>query len=151
MSREELDRLIQLAEDAEPQLAGPEQAATLERLAQQHDNFLAALEQSLAQAELCEGCLRLCAALASYCWMRGHAGDGRRWLAQALQDATVAAELYARARHAAGTLAFAQSDFPDAVRYFEAALAAHQEQGDELAAARLRDRLGTVYREQGRH
>src|SRR5207247_2288462 len=132
-------------------------------------------EQSLGQDELREPCLRLCTALASYWWMRGHASDGRRWLAQALQGASVAPELHARALHAAGTLAFAQSDFAVAARHFEAALAVQQERGtepapgiglhspidllvrvvqqergDELAAARLRDRLGTVYREQGR-
>ena len=103
---------LALAEAAEPQIQGAEQAVWLDRLETEHDNLRAALAWSLEarglrqengfQAQvshispesstslqppassLSEIGLRLAAALGEFWWPLGHVSEGRRWLNQIL-------------------------------------------------------------------
>jgi predicted ATPase/DNA-binding SARP family transcriptional activator/DNA-binding CsgD family transcriptional regulator len=87
---------LELAQRTDPKLEGPDQQRWLDRLDEEHDNIRAALSWLLQRADGAETALRMCAALGDYWYMRGHIGEGRRWLEGAL--ATPASQSAARAR-----------------------------------------------------
>ena len=62
------------------ELEGPDQPRWLDRLDEEHDNIRAALSWLLQQADGAGMALRMCAALGEYWYLRGHIGEGRRWL-----------------------------------------------------------------------
>src|SRR3989440_11431061 len=79
-----------LAEEAERELVGPQQAAWLERLEQEHENLRVALQWLLEPAGdeehgyRQEMALRLAVALWSFWNIRGRWSEGRAFLEQAL-------------------------------------------------------------------
>ncbi|BDI29302.1 hypothetical protein CCAX7_13530 [Capsulimonas corticalis] len=86
--REELHRahaeyLMALAEAAEPEIAGGDQAPWLERMEAEHDNFRAAMHWAL-ESESAEIGLRLAGALAYFWEARGYLGEGQEWLEKLL-------------------------------------------------------------------
>jgi predicted ATPase len=110
---------LELAEAAEPELRGPNQAARLERLEAEHDNFRVALEWLMVQSER-EAVLRLAGALGRFWWMRSHFREGREWLARALSiDAGGSDLVRAKALHEAGGLAIYQGDYGAALSMLE--------------------------------
>ena len=94
---------LALAQKMEQALWGPEQAACLELLEQEHDNVRAAMQWALEQEDR-EIALRLGGVLRPFWFMRGHFSEGLDFLEQALVhsegvDASVrAGALYAAAR-----------------------------------------------------
>ena len=82
------DYYVALAEAAAPQLAGPDQAAWLDRLDAELGNLRAAINFSQAQPDPEPG-LRLAASLREFWKARGHAAEGAGVL-QALLDAPAA-------------------------------------------------------------
>jgi tetratricopeptide (TPR) repeat protein len=143
---------LALAEQAEQGFQGPDARRWLDRLDAEHDNLRAVLAFCLEATELgaeargpespslIEMALRLGAALWWFWWARGHAGEGRRWLAQALRTDMVDAaknqspSVRAKALVAAGVLA-ATMDIRAAREPLEAALAIYQRLVDQLGAA----------------
>src|SRR5256886_161952 len=112
---------LRLAEEAELELGGPEQAVWLERLEREHDNLRTALRWSLEQAEHEEAeqsagdgrerALRLGGALWKFWWTRGHWSEGRNFLERALAASEeVAASVRAKALFTAAQLPFVQGD-----------------------------------------
>src|SRR5262249_48302219 len=78
---------LALAEASEPKLKSGEQLGWLARLEAEHDNLRAALARSLGTTRTrpnVEVALRLAGGLGWFWWMRGHFGEGRRWLTLAL-------------------------------------------------------------------
>jgi predicted ATPase/class 3 adenylate cyclase len=83
---------LTLAEQAEPKLRGPDQAACLERLEQEHENLRAALGWALegvaddeqARERKREVALRISVALEPFWEIRGHLSDGHMFLERAL-------------------------------------------------------------------
>jgi tetratricopeptide (TPR) repeat protein len=122
---------LALAEQGERGLQGPDSRRWLDRLETEHDNLRAVLAWSQTTAGDHELGLRLAAALWWFWWARGHGGEGRHWLAQALthQDSrdTNEASLAVRAKAlvAAGVLAAAM-DIRAARGPLEAALAIYR-------------------------
>jgi predicted ATPase len=102
---------LALAEQAEPELAGPEQVAWLDRMEAEHDNLRSALEWATA-TRAAEIGLRLGGALRSFWLVRGYLQEGQERLAQllALPGAAARTAPRARALHAAGVLARRQGD-----------------------------------------
>ena len=103
---------LQLAEQAEPYVRGPQLPAYLNQLEAEHDNLRAALEWSLAQAEYGEASLRLAGALFSFWEQRGFVSEGRAWLARALVSSTApgTGAVRAKALYGAGALADVEGD-----------------------------------------
>ena len=101
---------LALAEEAEPELLGPQEAQWYERLEEEHDNIRAALSYSLEGAEP-EWGLRLAGAIWWFWHRHGHLREGLRWLEEGLakEDGTSA---IARVKALAGIgwLAYGQSD-----------------------------------------
>ncbi len=78
-----LNRYVELAETAEPELTRAGQAVWLERLSEENDNIRAALAWSFESGQVELG-LRLAGALVRFWSIRGLMTEGRRWLAEAL-------------------------------------------------------------------
>ena len=104
---------LALAEEAEPNLQGPEQKVWLDRLEAAHGNFRAALYWSKDTDP--EATLRLAGALSQFWYIRGYLTEGRRWLELALEsDGSMPPALIAKARYGVAALAVDQSDFEHA-------------------------------------
>lgn len=133
---------LDLAEDAEAQLVGPDQPALLERLDADHANIRAALGRTLNHGETEIG-LRLAGALERFWDHGGHYAEGRRWLGRLLDQGLAPAAIRARALRAAAVLAIEQADFGPAECALEEALRL-SEGGDDYAVALTLNALGSV-------
>jgi predicted ATPase/class 3 adenylate cyclase len=133
---------LDLAEEAEPELTGPRQAAWLNRLEAEHDNVRAALTWALQHDA--EAALRMTAALWRFWWIRGHLSEGYDWLERALGcDRAVAPAVRIRALYGAGALADLRRDDTVAVQWHEAGLALARDLGDDQGAMMALFGLGT--------
>jgi predicted ATPase/Tfp pilus assembly protein PilF len=146
---------LRLAEQAEPELDRPQQDVWLERLEQEHDNLLAALDWA-CEHRAAESALRLCGALAPFWHTRGYLSEGRRWSSQILElkieneqlktdaaphDASFSilnsqySILRAKVLNGAGRLALTQGDYDQSRSHYDAALALFQQLGDQRGIA----------------
>ncbi len=101
---------LALAEEAEQGLRESEQGKWLERLEREHDNMRTALSWVIERGEAELG-LRFASALRWVWYARGHYGEGRGWLEQALATGgQTRAATRARALDALGWLAHDQGD-----------------------------------------
>ena len=147
---------LDMAEGAEPQVTGPEQATWLARLETEHDNLRAALRWMREHDEIALG-LRLAGALAPFWYVRGHLSEGRGWLEGLLgaaRDLEIDGEVRAaraKALYGAGLLAGAQSDHARAIARYEESLALFRALGDRRGIADALSNLGTVAFQQGEH
>ena len=140
---------LDLAEAAEPELVGPDQATWVVRLQEEAGNLRAALTWSLDGGELETG-LRMAGVLFRFWSIRGELSEGRRWLEQALQrDADIAPAVRAKALFAAGYTALGQGDFAEAIRHFEASLELARQLRDDVAIAGCLVQLGWLRLAQG--
>lgn len=136
-----------LAESAEPELTGPEQAAWLERLSTEHDNFRTAL--SWAEARRRDRlALVMAGALIVFWRVRGHFSEGRRWLQGALaigarSDASPS-PLRAKALWGLGFLTLMAGDSSGAMAPLQAALDLYRALGDASGAGRCLLILGNA-------
>ncbi len=163
--RQHLQYYLELAEQAEHALQGPQQVAWLDRLEVEHDNMRAALDWALGQGAN-TAALRLGGAIWRFWVNHGHLEEGRRWLDRALaqagdpaaQSAPASDELFSRvptravlakALKAAGNLAYTCGDHPAARRRLEESLALSRQLGDTRAIAAALNNLGNVARAQG--
>ncbi len=105
---------LALAEEAAPELQGPQQATWLERLELEHDNLRAALEWFIERGgpgSSREMALRLGGALSEFWIVRGLFSEGRTFLERVLAGSEgVGASMKAKALSATANLAFMQSD-----------------------------------------
>ena len=137
---------VALAEEAEPELQGPQQAVWLHRLEEDHDNLRQALDGGDPA-----GTLRLAGALWRYLNIRGFISEGRLWLAGALagKNTLGRSSMRAKALHGAGVLAGAQGDYQASRTYHEESLALYRESRDESGIAAALLSLGNISSEQG--
>jgi predicted ATPase/class 3 adenylate cyclase len=116
------DRFLELALNAESELAGPDQARWLDRLEREFDNIGAALDWLLASGRAEDG-LRATAALTRFWRAHGHVSEARRWLEVGLDLAgDMSPDVRADALWAAARQATAQSDWDAARPMLEEAL-----------------------------
>jgi predicted ATPase len=114
---------LALAQEAEGQLHGAEQAAWLRQLETEHPNPRAALTWTVQQRKS-DLAVRLASVLSRFWYMHGHAGEGYRWMQAVLAlptetaDDTHAAHTAQRARarafNGAGNQAMALGAFTEA-------------------------------------
>ncbi len=145
-----------LAEEAESQLRGPEQASWLGRLEREHDNLRASLAWEEQSADGREDGLRLAGPLWRFWWVRGHFTEGRQWLGRALArikpegagregvGVREGSAARAKALNGAGALAWAQGDFAGARALFEESLTIRRQLGDQQGIAGSLGNLGVV-------
>jgi predicted ATPase/DNA-binding CsgD family transcriptional regulator len=143
------DYYLRLAEEAEPELAGPQQAMWLERLEREFDNLRAVLRWSLERGEAEQGiemALRLAAALRRFWEVRGHWSEGRNFLERALAGSKGVAVpvVQVKALKAAAHMASALGDTDRAEALSEECLARCRELGDTAGIALALRLMGII-------
>ena len=119
---------LNLAEEAECQLCGPQAAHWLDQLEQEHDNLRSALHFLLEApapppGALPHHALHLATALNHFWYVRGHYREGREWLERALVQCPDAnAHLQISAQLGLGNLALALQDHSCAQIAYDAVL-----------------------------
>jgi len=144
---------LSMAEEAEPRLRGPEEAAWLDRLEADHDNLRTALSWTLGGGAPELG-LRLAAALSWFWDACGYFGEGTMRLEEALAlSGTVApAATRAEALTGLGAILSTHSGLERAEACLEEALALWEEIGNLGRIAECLNSLGwlvTTYRDDG--
>jgi predicted ATPase/DNA-binding SARP family transcriptional activator/DNA-binding CsgD family transcriptional regulator len=136
---------LDLAEEAEPELWGPDDAGWLNRLEREHDNMRVALSWSLEWGEP-ELALRLAGASGWFWRGLGFYGEGRRWVEEALEKGSGAsATIRAKALGVASFLAVNQGDTGRAQAAAEEGLRLSAEAGlGSVATADFQNLLGDV-------
>ncbi|MFL5732467.1 MAG: tetratricopeptide repeat protein [Chloroflexia bacterium] len=149
------DYYLALVEEAEPELAGAEQAAWLARLDDEHDNLRAVLQLALGQDDV-EAALRMAGALWRFWLVRGYYSEGREYLSMALKasepDAAPGGQVHsilAKALNGAGILAWRQNDYSTAHALSEEALGINRELEDGQGVAQALNNLGNIAHSQG--
>ncbi len=133
---------LALAEQAEPELRGPDLVAWQARLAAELGNLRAALHWA-AERGATETGLRLATALFWFWWEQGQVTEGRKWLEAALgRSGAVPVLLRAKALSAAGYLVAAQLDYAAAYVLLEESLALFRELKDMRGSAEALRHLG---------
>ena len=123
---------LALAEEAEPELRGPDQLEWFESLEAEHDNLRAALSWSLDIRDTELG-LRLAGALGEFWYARGHHREGKGWLEGALakDGGRTLAATRAKALEAVGWLANERGDIEKAEAAAEEGLTLSSQAGNE--------------------
>ncbi len=140
---------LTLAEAAEPESGGPDQAAWSARLEREHDNMRAALHWAQDRGHATRG-LRLAGALWRFWSMRGYLSEGRLWLRAMLRlEASADDALPDRVKALIGLamLATDQGAFEEASSASAQAVALAREHGrqrDLVAALNAQGRLARV-------
>ncbi len=149
--------MTRFAEEAEGELAGPQQTLWLAGLDGEHDNLRAALRWATESAEAEIG-LRLAAALWRFWYVRGYPGEGREWLEKMLSlsgsdeptcDDGAGDTVRTKALTGVGMLTYSQGDYPRASALFERALALCRKLDDTQGIATTLNYLASVARDQG--
>jgi predicted ATPase/DNA-binding CsgD family transcriptional regulator len=147
--RRHAEYYLALAEQAAPELLGPQQGIWLERLEREHDNLRAALGRALECDEVALG-LRLAAALGHFWEVRGHLSEGQGWLERALSRWPEApAPARAEALSVAGNLAYLRGEYERAATLHEEDLSLRRALGDRRGVALSLHNLGRVAHYQG--
>lgn len=151
LKREHALYFMRLAEEAEPELTGNQQAAWLVRLDQEHDNIRAALRWAMENGttEAVEVGLRMFGATWRFWNIRGHFTEGREQLMDILGRETdlslpTMRAYRAKALNGAGVLAWSQGDYAAARALHEESLAMRRELGDKQGIAYTLTNLGIV-------
>ena len=127
--RSHAEHFLVLAEEAEPELFGPREVEWWARLEEEYDNVRAALSWSLEGADPELG-LRLAGALRLFWLSRGHYGEGRGWLDEALaRDGGASVMARVKALGAASVVARRQGDLDRAKAASEEGLRLSAEAG----------------------
>lgn len=144
MRHRHLDLYVQIAEGAEVELMGPQQAAILARLDREAENLTAALTWACESGATVKG-LRMAGALWRFWSMRGHYRDGLGWLEKLLhQEPREVGAVRARALGGAGNLAYQLQNYAQAQEWFQQRLAFEQTQGHPLRLAAALGSLANV-------
>ena len=144
IKRAHAEYFLAVAEEAEPELVGPDQVAWLDRLEAEHDNLQAALSWSLAGGEIELG-LRLAGALWWFWNLRCHWREGRRWYEEGLQRAGKVPQLVrAKALLGAGVLMYKLGDHELSAERIESSLDLYRQAGGRQGAATCLGFLGTI-------
>jgi len=139
------DFFVELAEEADRELGGLDQARWLTRLENEHDNIRAAFSWSLGERGDAGLGVRLAAALWSFWSIRGDLSEGRRWLESAIfRCAPAATPARAKALNGAGWLAMLQDEYGAARALIEEGLALNRGLGDKEGIASSLVILGSV-------
>jgi len=136
---------LKLAEEAEPHLWGSDQATWLNRLELEHDNLRAAVDWSRTAENTAGLSLRLVGSLALFWNRRSYMSEGREHLSAALSRPEASQRTAARAKalHAAGHLAYIQSDYPATRPLLEESISIYREL-DPVGRQGLADALITL-------
>jgi predicted ATPase/DNA-binding SARP family transcriptional activator/DNA-binding CsgD family transcriptional regulator len=133
---------LDVAEEAEPELAGSQQSHWVKQLEREHDNLRAALSWVLERREAGQS-LRFGAALWRFWLAEGYLSEGRKWLDAILAGGEQGPER-ARALEGLGWLAQYQGDIERAKAAYREMLKLSRESDDRGNVATALNSLGTL-------
>jgi predicted ATPase/class 3 adenylate cyclase len=130
------DAFLRVAKEAAEQLTGHESKAWLDRLEIEHDNLRTALRWAIEAGGTDTG-VSLGVALWRFWQMRGHLGEGRRWMEALLEMPGARARTHIRAKAllAAGSMSYWQGDLVAAERQYEESFEISRELDDARGVA----------------
>jgi predicted ATPase/class 3 adenylate cyclase len=136
LARRHAHFFLALAEEAEPNLTGPNGVRWVERLNQDHDNIRAALRWSI-EADVAEAGLRLAGAVWRFWHQRAHFHEARAWFDEllALPSAAEAGAARAIGLTGLGGIAYWQGDYPAAESAYREAVDIYRAVGDDTQIA----------------
>lgn len=136
------DYFVALAEQAEVEMRGPDQASWRELLDSEYENLRMALEWSLAQGNS-EAALALAIAIDSVWYMRGDTLLSREWLEKALAIAEGSSTaLRTKALTKLSTVIWQAGDMPQSFKLAEEALEVAHQSADPSALHKALNNLG---------
>jgi predicted ATPase/class 3 adenylate cyclase len=146
--KDELDQrhrnyFLELAEEAEPKLHGPDQLLWLQRLDDELDNLRAGFKCSYERDDA-DPALRFATALGLFWRARGRFSEGREWLERVLQMVKGSPALHAKALAWAGYLAILHGAHKQAEQQAEESLAIYKKLGDKRGIGFALQTLGAV-------
>ena len=141
--------LLALAEESYLQLIGPQQGEWIDRMANELDNFRAALQWAIDQ-KLADA-LRMAPNLARWWIRRASLSEARLWFTRLLDvvPRDGAARDRARALGAVGNIALSQGDYDEAERLFREADALLQAVGHARGSAYMQTNIASTLVERG--
>jgi predicted ATPase/DNA-binding transcriptional regulator YiaG len=140
---------LALAERAAAALEGPRQAWWLTQLELDHDNLRTALGWAI-DADDATAALRLTCALQRFWLVRGHGGEGARWLERVLARSEAApARLRAVALQNAAELAARRGEYALSAVYQQQSLTLWRTLGDAVGVANALRGMGVAMAQQG--
>lgn len=160
---------LALAEAAEPELRGPQQAEWMNRLQGEYDNLRAALtwgtgsggaasssEGQEAEKAAPDLAVRISSALGRFWLTRGYVTEGRHWINRVLAGVDFEAVDLLRPWHLnalnlAGVMAASQGDSEGAQAFVERSLGIARALGDKPNMARSLNGVGIIARRQGNY
>jgi len=145
------DWYLQLVEQAEEELHGPQQRTWFDLLEAEHDNLRAAMEWSAADPAGAGQALRIAGALWWFWFVRGYLTEGRERLERALAADDVRSAARAKALTGTGSFASLQGNYEPAVRFADEGVAIYREIGSERDLAVSVAVAGYVYARSGNH
>jgi tetratricopeptide (TPR) repeat protein len=144
MSRKHAGYFLAVAEEAEPHMRGPAQAAWMDRLEDEHDNFRAALRWTLDHGEA-ELALRLCGALEEFWHSHGHYREALTWLEEALAKGShVTVFVRAKALNARAVMLSWLGHSREGFAGHQESLALFRQVGDKWWIAELLNNVGST-------
>jgi predicted ATPase/class 3 adenylate cyclase len=151
--RRHLDYFMRLAEQAEPELKGPNAKDWLEKLNTEHHNLNAALRFSAGQEDTLEAGLRLAGASARYWEVRSFLAEGYTHCTTLLAKAgsSIAPAVRAKAELGAGAISWCQDRDEQALPHLQAAHRYYQQSGPRFMEGFLEGYLGLIERNEGRN
>ena len=137
---------LDLAQQADQALRGPNQLPWLHRLNAMRDNFRTALEWAI-EMRLTESALQMARKLHWFWFVRGDHNEGRQWLGRVFEmpDAPLYPEAYAEALAQIAHHTWLQIGPKEARPYVEQALTVAREHGDKWNIANALSVLGLVF------
>lgn len=139
-----VDWYLALAERAEPQTEGPDQAEWLTLLDEDFENFRAALDWSECEGHA-EALMRLASLLYPLWHTRGHWSEGRRWLEKALDSLPDVEQRHrAKALSTLGLLLDGQGEYGSSRELYLESLAIRRSIDDKEGIARALHSLGRL-------
>jgi len=142
------DWFLSLAEEAEPNLSGPEMGRWLDRLERDMENLRAAL--GFSRQEGGDSLPRLAGALSRFWYGRSYLSEGLGWLEDALAQNT-ADLVCAKALNGAGMLSWSCGDYDKSRAFHERDLELRRALNDTRGIARALGNLGILASEQGEY
>lgn len=146
-----LAHFLELAEEAEKHMSGPNQLLWLDCLDAEHDNLRSVLEWSSHDESEQKPCLRIAVALGRFWLVRGHFSEGRGWLSELLaaDESKPADSVRATALNVLGSLAWQQGDYKTSQSHYEMGLAVWRELCEPSGVAQSLKLLGDVEAQRG--
>ena len=142
---------LELAEEADAELSGPQEEIRLLQLERDHYNLQAAIQWALDEDES-EVALRLCAALWKFWHVHGYQSEGRRWIRLVLvRTAEIETPARVKTLYGSGWLDYDQGDLEQAVAAYEESLRLARKLGDQIGIAEALHGVGEMARLRGDH